>query len=174
MLEIQTENEEEFEKVRQFYHRLIDWMEFEKYRPGWKKGVYPSDEYLSGALRRHELQTGILDGRCAAAMIVNHECNEGYQQIHWPVTAETSEVTVIHALGVLPSFHGKGIAGAMVNHVIRLARSNRQKAVRLDVLKGNLPAEKLYTKIGFQYIDTVQMFYEDTGLTEYMLYEYKL
>lgn len=54
------------------------------------------------------------------------------------------------------------------------ARNNQQKAIRLDVLGGNVPAEKFYTQIGFQYMDTLQMYYEDTGWTEYRLYEYVL
>ena len=38
------------------------------------------------------------------------------------------------------------------------------KAVRLDVLKGNVPAEMLYTGLGFAFVDSIQMFYEDTRL----------
>ena len=37
----------------------------------------------------------------------------------------------------------------------------------------NMPAEKLYVKHGFRYIDTVQMFYEDTGWTNFKVYEYR-
>ncbi len=48
------------------------------------------------------------------------------------------------------------------------------KAIRLDVLKGNLPAEKLYSGLGFRYLHTLNMFYEDTGWTDYELYEYTL
>ena len=55
---------------------------------------------------------------------------------------------------------------------IAMAREKGIKTVRLDVLEGNLPAEKAYGKVGFQYVDTVRMFYEDTGWTNYKLYEY--
>ncbi len=53
-------------------------------------------------------------------------------------------------------------------------RSEGMKAIRLDVLKGNLPAEKLYSGLGFRYLHTLNMFYEDTGWTDYELYEYTL
>ena len=62
----------------------------------------------------------------------------------------------------------------MVREAIRTAGENGQKAVRLDVLGTNIPAQKLYSSMGFQYRDTIQLFYEDTGLTDYMLYEYLL
>ena len=45
------------------------------------------------------------------------------------------------------------------------------KAVRLDVLKGNVPAERLYKDMGFRYVDTLQLFYEDTGRVDFDLYE---
>ena len=48
------------------------------------------------------------------------------------------------------------------------------KVIRLDVLEGNIPAQKVYERLGFNYINTIQMYYEDTGLTGYMLYEYVL
>ena len=48
------------------------------------------------------------------------------------------------------------------------------KAVRLDVLKGNVPAERLYKGMGFHYVSTVKLFYEDTGRVDFELYEYEV
>ena len=66
---------------------------------------------------------------------------------------------------------GQGIAKQMVAFAAQTAGKNRMKAIRLDVLKQNVPAAKLYLSMGFQYIDTVKMFYEDTGLADFQLYE---
>ena len=55
-----------------------------------------------------------------------------------------------------------------------LGVSTHQKAIRLDVLGGNVPAEKLYTDLGFKYMDTLKMYYEYTCRTDYELYEYVL
>ena len=35
-------------------------------------------------------------------------------------------------------------------------------------------AQKLYERVGFQYRGTLQLYYEDTGLTDFRLYEYIL
>lgn len=47
-----------------------------------------------------------------------------------------------------------------------------QKAVRLDVLVGNIPAKRLYESCGFEYRDKVTLFYEDTGVTDFEIYEF--
>ena len=60
----------------------------------------------------------------------------------------------------------------MVRKVIESACENGIKAISLDVLDGNIPAERAYTKTGFVYCDTVKMFYEDTGWTQFKLFEY--
>ena len=174
MLEIRKATKPEYEQVRVFYHLLIDMMQTAEYHPGWKKGIYPSDEDLREAIHSGTLYVGLLDGEIAAAMVVNHENNEGYQNVTWSVSAGKQEVTVIHMLGVLSTHTGKGFGKELVNKALSMAAASNQKAVRLDVLAGNLPAEKLYTGLGFQYRDTVSMFYEDTGWTDYLLYEYPL
>lgn len=107
-------------------------------------------------------------------MVLNHQCNEGYKKFHWQTEATKNEIIVIHALGIHPAHSGKGYAKSMVKKVFEIAADSHQKAIRLDVLKGNIPAEKLYTKLGFQYMDTLQMYYKDTGWTDYELYEYVL
>lgn len=171
---IRIADRSEYPGIRSLYHSMIDGMQGAKYSPAWKKGIYPSDDYLMESLQNGELFVCEYENAYAAAMIVNHQSNEGYNKIKWATEAEPDEVTVIHTLGVLPAFQGKGIAGAMVRKVIGLAESGKQKAVRLDVLGKNVPAERLYVKHGFRYIDTVEMFYEDTGWTDFKLYEYKV
>ncbi len=174
-MEIRQALREEFDEVRSFYHTLIDEMRDAEYKPGWKKGIYPSDAGLREALEAGWLYTGReADGGIAAAMIVNARSNDGYRQAQWPTPAGDGETAMIHTLGVMPCRGGRGLGGEMVRYAIGLARRQGKKAVRLDVLNGNLPAERLYTGAGFQYVQTVSMFYEDTGWTDFLLYEYPL
>ena len=42
------------------------------------------------------------------------------------------------------------------------------------MLNGNLPAVRLYESEGFRFVSRVELFYEDTGLTDFLLYEYAL
>ena len=66
----------------------------------------------------------------------------------------------------------QGIGKRLVAEAVHLAEENGMKALRLDVLVGNLPAEKLYKSMGFMFIDRVTLFYEDTGRCDFDLYEY--
>lgn len=174
MLHIRRARTEEYGAVWDFYARLIDEMAEAEYRPGWQKGVYPTAEFLRRSIGNGELYLGLCQGELAAVMVVNHQCTQGYETIPWRVQALPEEVAVVHALGVLPSYHGRGIAKEMVQGALQIARESGQKVVRLDVLGTNLPAQNLYLGMGFVYMGTLELFYEDTGLTDYLLYEYPL
>ena len=141
---------------------------------GWKKDIYPSSEFLRKAAEKGELYYAEDGEGIAAAMVFNHDCNEGYEAFPWQTEAERTEIMVIHALGVHPRCSRRGYAKAMLREAIALAEKNGMKAIRLDVLEGNFPAEKLYAGFGFQYRGTVLMYYEDTGWKNFLLYELPL
>ncbi len=174
MLVIRAAHADEFEKVRGFYHELIDMMEGSEFHPRWEKFVYPSDGFIRSSIERGELYVGLLSGEIVGAMSVNGEGTEGYEGAPWGVNAARGEFSVIHALGVLPSHHGRGFARGLVAAAKDVARGLGGKALRLDVLDGNLPAVKLYESEGFRFVSRVKLFYEDTGLTDFLLYEYAL
>ena len=172
MLQIRTAGVCDFDAVKEFYYSLIEQFDQMEYSPGWKKGIYPTEEFLMKSIKNSELCIGEIDGQIITCMAVNHEYNEGYKKVVWSVDAADNELLVIHILGVLPVYSGKGVAKQMVQKVIEMARDNKIKTIRLDVLEGNIPAEKAYIKMGFKYLDTVQMYYEDTGRTGFRLFEF--
>lgn len=174
MLEIRKASTTEYNAVRNFYHTLIDMMEDAEFHPGWEKEVYPADSYLTEALANGELFVGTSNKQIVASMILNHESNESYEKISWPTQAPSKEVLIIHALGVLPTHTGNGFAKQMTLYALEYAKKTAQKVVRLDVLSGNTPAKQLYPGLGFSYVDTIQMYYEDTGWTDFLLYEYPI
>ena len=165
---------EEFERIRDFYWALIDVMEGKEGDPGWRRGIYPSDDELRGALSKGQLYL-LEDGdTVAASVIVNHDRNEGYAGLPWRVDAQGDEVVVLHALGVDPAIQGRGVAGRVVDGFMALAREQGAKCVRLDVLSGNRSAERIYRRAGFEFIAAKNMFYEDTGWTEFLMFELEL
>ncbi len=103
-MELYTANETEWEKVRDFYWQLIDSMDSALSQPESKKGIYPSDELLMRSRRGKELYVLLSGSTYAAAIILNHKSTEGYEKIQWSISANPREVTVVHALGVLPRF----------------------------------------------------------------------
>lgn len=172
MINIQLAKEAQYQSVRAFYHCLIDCMKHAPYSPKWKKDVYPTIDFLVQSIRNKELYIGVEDGTIVSCMVLNHAYNDGYKDITWLVDVENSQLYVIHILGVHPSKTRSGIAKCMVQKAIEEAKLHHIKTIRLDVLKENLPAKQAYVKMGFQYIDARAMYYEDTGWTDFELYEY--
>ncbi len=138
---------------------------------GWQKDIYPSPEFLEDSIRKGELYLVYEGDSIVAAMVLNHDYNEGYKGFQWQIEADDSEIMVIHALGVHPAHSGRGYAAALVREAIETARDSGMKTMRLDVLEGNTPAEDLYTFFGFQYMGDMEMFYEDVGWTNFRLFE---
>jgi len=171
---IRKADPDEFQAVRALYHAVIDRIGGSRDSVGWKKDIYPSPEFLKDSLRNGELFLADEGGTVIGAMVLNHRYNEEYRTFPWPTQADDSEITVIHALGVHPLYRGRGTAKQMVRFAMDYARAHQQKVIRLDVLKGNRHAEKLYSGMGFQYLHTLPMYYEDTGWTDFKLYEYLL
>lgn len=171
---IKKADPDQFQAVRAFYHAVIDAVGNARDSVGWKKDIYPSPELLERSIRAGELFVAVEGDAIIGAMILNHQYNDEYRKAPWPTQADDAEVSVIHALGVHPASRGKGCARQMVQFAIDYARSCGQKVIRLDVLKGNLLAGKLYAGMGFQRFYTLPMFYEDTGWTDFQLYEFRL
>ena len=165
---------EEFENIKQFYWNLINEMKDENDKIGWKKGIYPTDEFLIESLKKQQFFTLKEQNQLYACVILNHDCNEGYNGILWSVECQQEEILSPHALAVIPMKQGSGIGTKVVEEIITYARLQHKKAVRLDILGTNQAAERLYTKCGFQLVQAKEMYYEDTGWTEYKIYELNL
>lgn len=164
----------DFHEVKELYRRIIDGFAGTECSPGWVLDVYPDDALFQGFLERNEFFVAYVDGNPAAAMTVNRSCSDGYEQLEWPTNAAPDEVSVVHLLGVDPAFQGQGLAKKLVSFAADFARDRGDKALRLDALAENGPACMLYKRCGFAEIGTVPLFYEDTGLVDYVLYEMAL
>lgn len=165
---------DEFNLIKNFYWNLIDEMKDQNEQIGWKKGIYPTDDFLKSSLQKGELFTLKTDNQLVACVILNNSANEGYKGVPWSLECQETEVLIPHALAVAPRQQGQGIGKIVVEEILKYARTQEKKAVRLDILGTNITVEKLYTKCGFEFVQAKQMFYEDTGWTEYKLYELNL
>lgn len=167
----------DFLKIQKFYWDVIDDIHINNLKNenlGWEKGIYPSDKFLLDSLQNRELYMLTDDNTLCACVILNNRCNEGYIGCHWGVVCESDEVLIPHALAVNPALQRKGIGKIVVEHIINIAKAEHKKAVRLDVLSACKAAERLYISCGFRFVEAKNMFYDDTGWTEYKMYELNL
>ena len=105
----------------------------------------------------------------ATCVIANDEKVEGYADAPWQI--DSDEVIILHVLAVHPDYRGKGLARRLVENVIEQERKAGKKALRLDVIENNTTAEKLYQKLGFQYVQTNTLYYDVVGKMTFKLYE---
>lgn len=161
-MQIREANTKDFTELKTFFMRMNEVINTRNNDFNPDNPVFPSDDMIRQAISQGELFIGTEDGIIAAACIINNEGEDAYSQAKWNVSAKEDEVWILHALRVAPEYEGRGFAKQMLSFLIDLAPKRGQKAIRLDVLEG-YAVERLYYPFGFQYIDTVEIFYEDIG-----------
>ena len=92
------------------------------------------------------------DGENVAGMVaVTMYQGDDYGVIKWKDLLENDQVATVHLLAVCPAYRGRSLGCLMLEEAMGLAARNRKKALRLDTLKSNIPAQKMYEKAGFIY-----------------------
>ena len=160
----------DIDHIKKMYYDVIDVMPQTVYFD-WEKGRWPSDEYLVSSIENKELYIGESGGEIVCAAILNHEYNEGYDEAPWQIDADENDTLMVHTLAVSPYYHGKGISVQFVRSIIEAAREKSLRAVRLDIIVGNVAAGKLYEKCGFKFI---QHFVSRVKIEEVYFFEYVL
>ena len=172
MLNIRQAVPEDLTAIVELYDGVIDLFQAQTGNTGWRRGVYPTETDFQKAIETGTLYLGELEGRLAAGMILTQGTDKTYGEPPWRVDAPDEETAVIHTLGVSPALSGRGLALQMIEGAVALAREKGWRALRLDVLEDNVPAQRLYQRAGFVYIETKQIWYKSTGLASFLLYEY--
>lgn len=148
----------EAEKIYHFYEDICRGLEGAKYSPLWQIGLYPCIEDIKNHIKNKDMYISIIDGRIAGAMAtVNH-----------------GDYSSLHLFAVHSDFRNQHLGGMMLNKLFEIAKERSNSKIVLDVVKGNLPAEKLYQKTGFKYIGEKTEFIERIGKVDFNIYEYSI
>lgn len=158
-------------KIEQFYNEVCDYLSIHSNFPGWKKGVYPVREDAEKGLKEKALYIAQINGEIAGTFILKHKPEDGYKNGNWSTENDYTRIYVIYTLAVHPDFLKQGVATEMLMFAERLAREEHCISIRLDVVKGNVPADQLYQKCGYTFRGTVSLGYEAYGLPWYNLFE---
>ena len=126
------------------------------------------------SIKKEELYISTKDNDIIASLVLNNRFSPEYENINWNISAKPNELTVIHTFAIASNFTGKGIGREIFNQIKANAIKNNEKAIRVDIINGNIGAQKVFKKFGFEYVDTVEMFHEAVGLEKFHLYEYVL
>ena len=132
------------------YRRLLAHEAATHSYTNWKPGIYPVRADAERALESGTLYVLEEDGQVCASMILNQHQAEAYAEMPWQYPADPAQVLVIHTLTMAPEMSGKGYGTRMVRFAMEEARRRGCTVIRLDTYVGNLPAQRLYGKLGFR------------------------
>ena len=157
--------------VREKYIEVIEHTKDMNIHARWIYGKHPTDAMIQSYIDRQEMYL-FMDGQNVVGMIaVAMYQGEDYHEILWSENLKDDEVASLHILAVLPEYQGKVVSNKMMAEIISLVRENGKKTIRLDVLASNIPARRMYERLGFAYRGKQNLFAENTGWTDFLYYE---
>lgn len=166
--------ENDFDKITSFYRAVTDNTETMSVCCRWIYGLHPSDDMILGYLREGAMYFVEEDGEIMSAVAMTPYQNEDYRAVNWADELKdvaNDEVATVHLLAVNPSYQGRGIAHATMEAVNLLVKNMGKKAVRLDALDTNLPAQRLYESLGFMKRDIKKWYAANLGWADFLVYE---
>ena len=161
----------DLDDIGKLYGEVCDYLEAHRNYPGWKKGLFPIRLDAEKGLEEDALYVAWMEKKLVGTVILRHEPEEGYKNGKWLTRDDYQHIYVIYTLAVHPDCLKCGIGTELLMFAEQAAREEGCISIRLDVVKDNLPAERLYRKRGYQFIGTVSLGYEEYGLPWYDLYE---
>lgn len=165
---------DDFARIAEFYKYAIEnTQNMEKYGR-WIYGLHPTDEMIKGYIEGGFMYYAEDNGEISAAVAVTPFQSADYRTVFSGITASDDEFSVVHILCIDPKRQKCGLAKSVMNEIISEAKNARKKAVRLDALCCNLPAQRLYEGIGFKKCGCRNLFAENTGNIDFFFYEYAL
>ena len=173
MINLRNAKTDEAEKILKFYQNTIDSIKGTQFKPIWGKH-YPNLEFIESSIEKQEIYICTKEGNIIACVVLNNDFDPKYEDIDWIINAEPLETVIIHAFAVTSDFAGKGIGKEIFKQIKDNAMDNNQKTIRLDIIDENVGAQKVFDRLGFEYIDTVEIFHPAVGLEKFHLYEYVL
>ena len=161
----------DFAVVREKYIEVIEHTRDMNIHARWIYGQHPTDAMIQSYIDRQEMYL-FMDGQNVAGMTgLTMYQGEEYHGVIWSQRLKDDEVASLHILAVAPEYQGKGVSKRMMEAINSLAMEKGKKAIRLDTLASNIPAQHMYEKLGFAYRGKLNLYAENTGWTDFLYYE---
>ena len=160
--------------VREKYIEVIEHTKDMNVHARWIYGQHPTDAMIQSYIDGQKMYL-FMDGQNVAGMTaITMYQGEDYHAVIWSQNLKDDEVASLHIFTVTPEYQGKGVSKRMMAEIISLAMEKGKKAIRLDTLASNIPAQHMYEKLGFAYRGKLNLYAENTGWTDFLYYELPL
>lgn len=161
----------DFETIKSKYIEIIEKTPDLAKHAQWVWGLHPDDELVRNYIIKNEMYMYMCDDKVAGVVVISNGQPEEYESVEWGIKLKSEEVAVLHLLGVCPDFQKKGIAKKLIEGSIEIAVNSGKKAVRLDTLASNIPAQNMYPKYRFTYRGKQNLYACNTGNIDFLYYE---
>ena len=161
----------DFELVKAKYIDVIENTPGIEQHARWDYGKHPTDASIRSYIDNGEMYL-LMDKENVAGMvaIVMHQ-GPDYETVRWAEKLSNEQVSTLHLLAVVPDYRGQSLGRRILQEAIELSAKTGKKALRLDTLKTNLPAQHMYDKAGFSFRGEQYLYAENTGWTDFLYYE---
>ena len=137
----------------------------------WVYGKHPTEKGLRSYIENGEMYLLTDQGNIAGMVAIVMSQGQDYEAVSWAENLENNGVATLHLLAVCPEYRGRSLGNTILELACEHAKQQGKKAMRLDVLESNLPAQRMYEKAGFAYRGKQHWYAENTGWTDFLLYE---
>lgn len=86
-------------------------------------------------------------------LVVNIETSE---PIGYVISFKKDNFSYISIVAVIPKWQRRGVASDLIKPAVQHFRSSKIKKIKIDVEETNIPAIKVYEKVGFIFIETFE------------------
>ncbi|MBQ9886000.1 MAG: GNAT family N-acetyltransferase [Lachnospiraceae bacterium] len=164
----------DIDRLVDFYNDAVKYLDEHINYPKWKYGLYPARESISTAVAAGTQYACLENGEILGAFVLNDDPQGAYEKGEWSVSLDPGEFLVVHTLATAPKDYGKGVAKFIIEYCIQTARDEGYKAIRLDIVPGNIPAQKLYERLGFKCAGEKDLLRDFDDIPSFILYEYNI
>lgn len=160
-------------EILNFYKNVIDSIENTEFKPKWNEN-YPNLKFIKKSILSEELWIYKPKNKIIASIIINNEFLNEYDDVIWLTNPKSDEIVIIHTYAINPNYMGNKIGMKIINKIKENALKNNKKSIRIDVIDGNEGAIKFFEHLGFEYVNTIEIYHNAVGLEKFHLYEFPL
>ena len=135
-----------------FYDGVVLWLNHHINYPKWMYKIYPSKSWVKQMTEAGEQFICVEGKKIVGAFVLNADPQGNYRKGNWSLDLPDGAYMVLHALAIDPKLQGRGLGAEVVRFCTEKAKADGYRAIRLDIVPGNIPAKKLYEKTGFRYV----------------------
>lgn len=166
--------EKDLNDVENLYEKIIEYLDKNNLNFGWKKGIYPNRQLAETSLIEKDLFVLEVDGNIAGTIILNTKQAENYKKGDWKIKANTDKILVVHTLAIHPDYLKQGIGSKLMNFSQNYGLNKGMEVIRLDTVMDNLPAIRLYEKLGYSKAGIIDLDFKLFPVKPVILFELKL